>query len=225
LSPLILSGRTCPIAASVSPFGQHVLGTTVTNKIALFNPTSIPIHVTAATITGDPDFSVARACKTINPMSPCNVQVNFDPMLLGSRTATLTVNNSYVPQTVSLTGTGSAIKTPAIVNFATQVPIGTSAIHSVGFKNVGTQPVTISSILIAGPDFSQTNNCRATLKPGGNCTFTVQFTPSIDGPSWGLLTITDSDPGSPHEMSMSGQGIAGAATPKTLSNEALQVYH
>jgi phospholipase C len=225
LSPLILSGRTCPIAASVSPFGQHVLGTTVTNKIALYNPTSTPIHITSVTITGDPDFTFAAVCKNINPMGLCNVTVNFDPAQLGPRTATLTVNNSYVPQTVSLTGTGSAIKTPDIVNFATQVPIGTSAIHTVGFKNVGTQPVTISSIHIAGPDFSQTNNCRATLKPGGNCTFTVQFTPSIDGPRWGLVTVTDSDPGSPHQMSLSGQGISAAATPKTLSDEALQVYH
>src|SRR5579885_2771253 len=81
----------------------------------------------------------------------------------------------------------------------------TSPPITVSFTNYGTSPITFSNVAITG-DFQQTNKCGTQLKPGYTCNFQVTFKPTATGTRNGTLTITDSGPGSPQTVSLTGIG-------------------
>jgi hypothetical protein len=69
-------------------------------------------------------------------------------------------------------------------------------------------PLSISRIAITGADradFSQSNNCPRTLRPGGFCTVTVTFFPHQSGGLTATLGVQDSAPGSPQTVSLFGE--------------------
>jgi hypothetical protein len=76
--------------------------------------------------------------------------------------------------------------------------------------NIGNANLTINSIAITGSsDFTETNNCPATLAPGAFCTITVAFVPTTVGPETGTLTITDNSNGvtnATQTVGLSGSG-------------------
>jgi uncharacterized protein (DUF2141 family) len=100
-----------------------------------------------------------------------------------------------------LTTQGILLQTPAslvplFVNF-NDVPINTTtAPQTITLTNVGNVPMTIKSLQLTGsPQFSQTNNCGATLASGRSCQFQVVFAPTATGSVTALLSVTV--PGAP----------------------------
>jgi hypothetical protein len=97
---------------------------------------------------------------------------------------------------------------PAGLIFPTQ-SLGTpSAPQTVTLTN-GDNTTTISSISITGTnpgDFSETNTCLSSspLAPGTQCTISVIFTPTAAGIRKASVEITDSAPGSPQFISLTG---------------------
>ena len=95
--------------------------------------------------------------------------MTFKPTASGTRTAavTLTDNATGSPQTVSLTGTGTApvaSLSPSSLTFASQAVGTTSAAQTVTLNNTGNAALTITSIALTGTnasDFAQTNTCGA----------------------------------------------------------------
>ncbi len=85
-----------------------------------------------------------------------------------------------------------------------------SSPQTVTVSNTGGSSFTISSIATS-PQFSQTNNCPSSLAPGATCTVNVVFSPTAVGPQTGTLTFTDTAPGSPHTVTLSGNGVGGSA--------------
>jgi 6-phosphogluconolactonase (cycloisomerase 2 family) len=88
--------------------------------------------------------------------------------------------------------------------------IGQSASIPITLTNSGFATLTINSISIAGAnraDFSQANNCAATLCAGASCTFNVTFTPQAVGERAASLNVTDNATGSPHIVVLSGEGL------------------
>jgi len=96
------------------------------------------------------------------------------------------------------------------VAFSAQQLNTTSVARSFDISNNGNASLTISGITASG-DFSQTNNCT-TLNAGASCTVNVKFTPTATGTRSGSVTITDTAPGSPHTVTLSGTGTT-APTP------------
>ena len=85
--------------------------------------------------------------------------------------------------------------------------VGTSSSpKQVKLTNTGTQTVSISNIGISG-DFSQSNNCPATLDIFKGCMITVTFTPTTTGTRTGALTIADDAAGNPQTLSLTGTGV------------------
>ncbi|MFL6447820.1 MAG: choice-of-anchor D domain-containing protein [Bryobacteraceae bacterium] len=79
------------------------------------------------------------------------------------------------------------------------------------YYNTGNRTLAVGDISIDGAnpgDFVQANNCGTDLPSGGSCTITVNFTPQVMGARSGTLTITDSAPGSPRNVSLSGTGLS-----------------
>jgi hypothetical protein len=104
---------------SVSPtsigFGSVALGTVSMVKTVKITSTGWngPLIVSSVALggTNPGDFSiVADGCTgaSLNPGASCTVKVNFEPLRIGTRTATLSIaNNTGTPAAVSLSGTGA----------------------------------------------------------------------------------------------------------------------
>jgi hypothetical protein len=107
---------------------------------------------------------------------------------------------------------------PAGLVFSAQSLNTTSQSQTVTVTN-GDNPQTISSIVISGAnagDFAETTTCGSALAVGANCTITVSFTPTAPGLRKASLTITDSAPGSPQVLNLSGN-----TSTVTLSSSSL----
>jgi len=107
---------------------------------------------------------------------------------------------------------------PAGLVFPAQSLNTTSQSQTVTVTN-GDNPQTISGIAISGvnaADYAETTTCGSSLAVGATCTITVSFTPAASGLRKASLTITDSAPGSPQVVNLSGN-----TSTVTLSSSSL----
>jgi hypothetical protein len=101
------------------------------------------------------------------------------------------------------------------LTFPNQIVGTTSSPKQVKLTNSGTKPVTVASITSSG-DFSQTNDCPATLNIFKGCMITVTFAPTAIGTRSGAVTITDNATGSPQTLPLTGTGADLTFSPPSL---------
>jgi hypothetical protein len=125
---------------------------------------------------------------------------------------------------VNIGGNGTA---PSAVLSANSLAFGnqnvgtTSAAKPLTLTNNGPGALTIGSIAVTG-DFSQTNNCGASLAANTSCSINVAFKPTASGSRTGTLTVIDNASNSPQTASLSGTGVTqGPAAPSNLSATAI----
>src|SRR5262249_757049 len=125
----------------------------------------------------------------------CTINVTFTPTAVGSRSAsvTLTDNAGNSPQSIPLSGIGQATAAPLVslnpnsLTFGYQSLGTTSTARSVTLTNIGTAPLSISSIASTGADpsdFIPTSTCPSgsnTLAVNASCTVSVSFLPTLSG--------------------------------------------
>jgi hypothetical protein len=145
--------------------------------------------------------------------------VKFDPTAAGTRTGTLTIDDSdpTSPQTVNLTGNGTYVDLPVFfpgLVFSTTY-IGSQSQQQVTLTNTGSSTLTISQIQMVG-DYTETDNCGSQLTAGANCVITVSFVPTTSGLRRGNLIVWDSDPSSPQQGRLTGTASAIAAKPDVV---------
>jgi hypothetical protein len=90
------------------------------------------------------------------------------------------------------------------------VDVNSTATQNVTLSNLGSDPLSISSIAIesaCGGCFEETNNCGSSVAAGSNCTIGVTFSPWLTGQLNGTLQIVDSAFNSPQEVNLTGTGI------------------
>ena len=100
-------------------------------------------------------------------------------------------------------------------------------------KNIGTTPITISSVAsplaASAKDFTITSTtCVTTLAAGASCSIQVQFAPTVTGTRWGQVNLSDTDPGSPHQVRLVGTGApagpqSGLAPPLNTIDESKEL--
>ncbi len=107
-----------------------------------------------------------------------------------------------------------ATLSPGSANFdATGVGMASPGTRGFTLSNTGSVPLNIGQILAAPSDYTQTNQCGATLAPGASCTITVTFKPTATGDRPGTLSvIANTQPGTT-TAALDGQGL----TPGHLS--------
>ena len=79
----------------------------------------------------------------------------------------------------------------------------------VTLTNTGTAVLNIEGISITGAnasDFTQTNDCVASMAVNAVCTFNVKFTPAATGARSASIMIDDDAPGNPHSIALTGTG-------------------
>ena len=201
-------------------------GITVTNS----GPSPLTITTIAVTGTNMGDFAQTNNCPispaTIAVNGTCTINVTFTPLAANARSAAITItdNGAASPQSVGLSGTGTAVPStvtlaPTSVTFANQTVNTTSGAQGITVTNSGPSPLTITTIAVTGTnmgDFAQTNNCPispATIAVNGTCTINVTFTPLAANARSAAITITDNGAASPQSVGLSGTGIAATSQP------------
>jgi hypothetical protein len=100
------------------------------------------------------------------------------------------------------------------LGFSPQRVDTTSAPKTVRLANLGNTPLRVESITLRGTDAADfaiqaTSTCAVgkTVAGEGSCTINLAFKPSAAGARPSTLAISDSDPGSPQTVSLSGTGM------------------
>ena len=101
------------------------------------------------------------------------------------------------------------------VSFASSVVGSTPGTQSLTLTNNSQSPITLSGISIYGinvADFTQTNNCPASLAAAATCTSQITFTPSAPGVRKAVISIANGSANSPLLIGLSGIGTTQAIT-------------
>ena len=213
-------------------FGPVVLGSSsAAQNVTLSNTGNGPLTFTAPVLAGPFSLSANTCASPLAASGSCTLSVKFNAAAKGPASGTLTLTSNAAGQTLSvgLRGTGvtgplpSAL--PASLAFGNQPMNTTSAAKPVTLSNSGDTSFSIVGIH-ASENFSQTNNCGASLTPGTSCTINVSFAPGSDTfpmfPTSGQVFVTTNAPGSPLGISLSGTPTAstGAATTISVTSSA-----
>lgn len=86
-------------------------------------------------------------------------------------------------------------------------------------SNPGSAPVKLSTIFTSA-QFSQSNNCPATLGIGESCTITATFSPTEIGPQKGTITIQDNALAGTQLISLSGIAYSALQLSRTTASFA-----
>ena len=170
------------------------------------------VALSFASITVSGPFAVAsNTCGADMPAgASCAIGVQFTPDALGSATGVLTLADSAVtsPQTVSLTGTGSAPVTLSTRSLSfDDVAVGnTSAAETVTLTNRQSVALNFAGIAVSAGFGVASSTCGTSVAAGASCTVAVTFSPTTTGSITGTLTFTDDAPNSPQTVSVSGTG-------------------
>ena len=205
------TGPTVTLTPTSLTFAKTAEGATSAAKTAtLTNTGSVTLNINSITASGDFAVSSTTCGGTLAAGKKCAIKVTFTPTQLGTRTGTLSVNDNGVgsPQTVALSGTGTAqaTLTPATAKYpATKV--GTSSAAKT-FTLANKQNVALTGITPSTTgDFSiSTTTCGSSLAAKSTCTFSVVFKPTQTGTRTGTLQVSDSAVGSPQTSSLTGTG-------------------
>ena len=245
IQPLFGGGQTDAFVAkfnpaivpslSISPgnlsFSTQVEGTTsAPQTVTVTNQATNRVNISSIGINDiNPQFSETNTCGTgLGPSASCIITITFTPTG-GAPSEILTINDDAYggPHVVGLTGTaitGPSLFIPNLIGgnsiIFSDTPMGTTVgPEPLSVENLGQSPLTISSIVATG-DFSQTNNCNASIAPQGSCSLSVSFKPTAGGTRTGTLTLTDNAPGSPQVISLSGGSmdfsLATTASPSSV---------
>jgi trimeric autotransporter adhesin len=191
-------------------------GSTCGTLFSLTTPSTAPgtpapsDTITAALrIAQNPTLNTAALFNLVYPTSPFQPQLTIPPV---DFTVHLIVPSALSVAPVSLTfpaATLGYISTP----------------QSITLANAGQSQVTITTIALAGANaanFTQTNNCPATLSGGASCTAQVTFTPTTADTQSGYLTVSSSASNYAQIVPLSGSGIAVTADgPITLTPSSI----
>ena len=213
------AGSAAAVALNPSTLQYAALevgSTSSAQQVQLRNMSSVSLTIDSISATGD--FAQTSNCgSTVPAASACTISVTFTPTASGTRTGTLTIadNATGSPQTLALSGTGTAsdalaVFTPSTLAFASTQVGNSSAPQTVTLSNQGNAALDISTLQVTGA-FTQSNNCSGTLAAGSTCTFSITFIPTASGTSNGTLTVTDNAAGSPQTISFSGTGLSATA--------------
>lgn len=218
-----------PSATSIS-FGNVAVGNSATQRLTVTNAGTETVYISQATLTGSGFTVVSGAFSgSISAGQSATVQIQFAPQSAGAATASMSVvsNATNSPLTIALMGTGTATPTgtpaltisPSAATFG-NVAVGQSSTQSMQLINNGNAALSISTTSITGAGFRMSGlTSPATINPGQNLSFSVQFAPTAAGSVSGSISITNNSTGSPVAIPLTGTGAQAviSANPASAS--------
>jgi len=240
LAIVTLPGTSGPLSFSPGTPPQGTVGVSYLFSFCTPAPASTTalcgtFPVTSSPAGGQPPYHFQL--ETAGGFPPLGMSLNLNGLLTG--TPTVSGPNSFGVCAVDLGG-NSVCKTvslfinpalPAVslsltsVNFGTVTVGATSSAYTVTLTNSGGGTLNISDVEILGANNSDFlaksgTNCPypGTLAPGGTCSSTLIFTPTISGPESATLTFVDSAANSPQTVTLTGVG-GGSSGGGTLTGQ------
>ncbi len=231
---VVVTGATVP-DITVSPpsynYGSVAVGQGASQTINIKNDGSANLSVTGGSLAGSnsAEFGlVGTSSFVLAPGASQNVQVDFTPASVGSKSASLSIASDDPDEPsvqVSLQGTG-AIWAPDISVTPTSRDFGAVAVTQSGsqsfvIKNNGTSALNVTSTDLTGPnfeDFSVSNGGAFNLTPGASRTLLVGFSPSSEGAKNAVLELASDDP----VKSLVAVNLSGTGTLISTANISLK---
>jgi hypothetical protein len=217
--------------AGVAPklgLGTAAVGDTLIKSVAIKNTGHTTLFVDGVSSTNPAEFApTASPCPPagIAPSQSCSIPINFTPVGVGTRSATLTLtdNTGAGSQNVALSGTGTIDATVRPSTFSIYyTKFGTKVVKAVTILNRQTNAVSLNEF-VSGPnaaDFAITGGtCGSSLAAKTACSIYVTYKPGILGAESAQLKVTDKpDSLGPYDVSFNVAGtIPEMITPLNLS--------
>jgi len=201
-------GPIVALSSASLAFGTQLIGTSSSPQTVTVTNTGGEA-LSISKIGASWNFAQTNSCgSSVPPNGHCVIHVAFTPHSANGHTGAITIvdNASTSPQTVSVSGVGTAVSlSPPSLDFGSQ-PVGTtSQPQTVTLTNRANATLSIGKIHI-NPNFAQTNNCGTSVAAGGSCTISVTFTPTRKGSGTVPLVIYDNGGASPQIVLVSGTG-------------------
>lgn len=98
------------------------------------------------------------------------------------------------------------------LTFPDESPGSASPSQVVTVTNSGAAPLNISGIT-ATANFQEIDDCGSQVAAGAHCTINVTFAPTTTGNLQGTITLADNASGSPHRITLAGQGVNSGPPP------------
>jgi Putative Ig domain/Abnormal spindle-like microcephaly-assoc'd, ASPM-SPD-2-Hydin len=121
-------------------------------------------------------------------------------------------------------GTPAVSISPTTVAFGSQALGTTSAPQTVTIADTGTAPVFFNGTPQQGLDFNRTDDecVGIQIAPGGSCTITAVFAPTVTGPRTSTISVIDNAANSPQTITFTGTGTSTAGpTPIAVDTTGL----
>ena len=197
-------------------FGSHAVGTASNLlSISVVNDGTTNVQIQSFSVTGS-QFQITDgvAPKSVHSDKPhYDYTMKFVPDSAGAFSGTFTVTvQGFAPVTVPLTGTGfitnakSSVSTTSI-DFGNQAQGTTSGPKTVTIKNIGTDPLGVTSVTSSSQFYTLSKFTPTTLQPGQSLNGTVTFSPMNTQTYKGLVQIAY-DVLPPQDFALTGVGVA-----------------
>ena len=214
---VLLSTPFKAVAPASLHFGSQGIGTvSAPQTITISNPASVTFNITNIVASGN--FSETNDCGTsLDAGAHCTLTVSFSPVSTGSNSGSITVSDNTRTGPVAIPLNGTGVNGPALTANPTRVIFSSQSVSTsskplpVMLVNSGNSGLNLTGISLAGQDssdFTQTNNCGASLAAGGACTLNVTFSPTKAGSRIASIAVSGTEPGSPQTIAISGVGVA-----------------
>jgi len=212
------SGPVNTVTPTSLNFGNLLVSTVSgTQIVTVANTGFTPLTINSVTLSGQTfQFAETSHCPaSLASGASCTIGVRFNPTSSGTKTATISVSvaSPAVSQNVTLTGVGAFAGpknsvTPTSLAFGSQLVSTVSGTRTVTVTNMGLASMTISSINMTGQtfQFTQTNNCPASLTPGATCTISVRFNPTSTGAKAATINVNVAAPATSQAVALTGTG-------------------
>jgi hypothetical protein len=211
------------LSASSLSFGSQVLNTASAGQNVTVTNTGFG-SVTISSVVASGSYSQSGNCSgaVLTQGQSCTITASFTPVVTGTINGTITINDNATgaPHVVTMSGSGMlAVSLSANLSFPAINVGSTSAAQTMTLTN--NQSTSLSFTFATSGDFSAVGSgatpCNGTLAAKSKCTFSVTFSPTINGQIKGALTVNYNSPGSPSSGGLSGTGQNGPAAPLTFT--------
>jgi hypothetical protein len=204
-------------------FGTMTIGNSISSTVYIYNPGLSDVLIDSMLVTGQnsSEFSINLSENLIlEPSYVIPLEITFSPATSGNKIAQVFAETDAVtgPVSISLTGFGDI---PRFVASSDTVKFGIVNIReekrdSFNVYNNSTLTLKILNADISGNiynDFSIVNKPDSIL-PFENSWFVCSFIPQLPGLKEATLFIQSNAEGSPHTISLRGEGVESAITLK-----------
>ncbi len=235
----IADGNATPSFVDHTDFGNaNTGGGNVVRTFTIENTGTATLTISTINVTGTnaAEFVVSGAPSSVTAGSSATFNVTFTPAAVGTRTATVHVNNSDCDEAdydFAVQGTGvtpcldeinvkgnnvtitDGDATPSAADhtdFGNASTGGGNVVRTFTIENTGTGNLTISSITVTGTnaaEFVVSSGQLGVITAGSSATFNVTFTPTALGARTATIHVNSSDcDEADYDFAVTGNGVA-----------------